>query len=326
MRLHRLLPTVTAICITVAWILALPIRAETIRIASVSGPSHHHNKALKRFAEQVNNRNIGLTLRVLAGGQLGKSERTYIEGMEQGQIQMAQVSTGPIAGFIGEFDLFSLPYIFRDTAHFKRVLGGPVGSRFMALLERKGMKGLCWFDNGFRNIFNSKRPVVAPQDMEGMKIRVMKSRLMVDAVNAMGGSATPIAYGELYTALQQGVLDGGENAAGNVLNDKFFEVAKYYSITQHFRPPGIVAMSLKVWNKLSSEQQRVLMEEAAALQEYEIDLTTDVVNAALKELAEKGMKINQVDVAAFAKKIRPVYKSYTDKYGSSLIDAILSAK
>jgi tripartite ATP-independent transporter DctP family solute receptor len=298
----------------------------TIRIASVSGPSHHHNTALNWFADKVNKQKIGVTFKVLSGGQLGKSERAYIEGMQQGSIQMAQVSTGPMAGFVGEFDIFSLPYMFRDTKHFKKVLGGPVGNEFMAMLESKGMKGLAWFDNGYRNMFNGTKPVNEPSDMAGLKIRVMKSPLMVNTVNAMGGSATPMAYGELYTALKQGVLDGGENAAGNVLNDKFFEVSKYYSITQHFRPPGIVVMSMKTWNSLSEKQQKAISKAAVSLQNYEIDLTTKIVKQAMKDLKKKGMIINQANVPAFAAAVKPVYKSYSDKYGSANIDAILNTK
>ena len=298
----------------------------TIRIASVSGPSHHHNVALNWFADKVNKQKIGVTFKVMAGGQLGKSERAYIEGMQQGSIQMAQVSTGPMAGFVGEYDIFSLPYMFRDTKHFKKVLSGPIGDKFLAMLDSKGMHGLAWFDNGYRNMFNGKKPINEPSDMSGLKIRVMKSPLMVNTVNAMGGSATPMAYGELYSALKQGVLDGGENAAGNVLNDKFFEVSKYYSITQHFRPPGVVAMSKKTWNSLSGDQQKAITKAAAQLQKYEIDLTTKVVSKAMKELKGKGMKINKANVPAFAAAVKPVYKTYSDKYGSGMIDAILSTK
>jgi TRAP-type transport system periplasmic protein len=187
-----------------------------------------------------------------------------------GGIEMTQVSTGPVGGLIPEFDLFSLPYIFRDTDHFVKVVGSPVGARFFDLLEKRGIKGLCWFDNGYRNVFNSKKPIKTPEDMKGMKIRVMESPIMVDTINAMGGSATPMAYGELYTAIQQGVLSGAENAPGNVFNDKF------YSLTNHFRPPGVVVVSLKVWNRLSKADQQVLLDEAKALQTYEIELTQKV--------------------------------------------------
>ena len=293
----------------------------TIRVASVTGPSHPHNVALRWFADRVNARDAGLTIEVLDGAQLG-GERDYIEGMMLGSIQMAQVSTAPVAGFIPEFDLFSLPYLIRDTAHFEAVVSGPVGDKYNELAEARGLKILAWFDNGYRNVFNKVRPVVTPEDMDGLKIRVMESPLMVNTVNAMGGSATPMSYSELYTALEQGVLDGGENAAGNVLNDRFYEVSGYYSLTQHFRPPGIVAISMGTWNGLTEEQQAVLTEEAEALQEYELELIAEVGAAAIEELVAKGMQVNEADVDAFRARMDPVYEDFTAKHGSDLLEAV----
>ncbi len=293
----------------------------TIRIASVTGPAHHHNVSLRWYADRVAARDVGLTIEVLDGAQLG-GERDYIEGMMLGSIQMAQVSTAPVSGFIPEFDLFSLPYLIRDTDHFKNVVTGPVGDKFSELAEERGLKILAWFDNGYRNVFNKVRPVVTPEDMDGLKIRVMESPLMVNTLNAMGGSATPMSYSELYTALEQGVLDGGENAAGNVLNDKFYEVSGYFSMTQHFRPPGIVAISMGTWNGLTAEQQAVLTEEAAALQDYEIKLTSEVGAAAVEELKAKGMEINEADVAAFRERMGPVYEDFIAKQGAELLEMV----
>ncbi|MCO5163936.1 MAG: TRAP transporter substrate-binding protein [Mesorhizobium sp.] len=290
-------------------------------MASVTGPSHHHNISLRWFADQVAARNVGLTIEVLDGGQLG-GERDYIEGMMLGSIQMAQVSTAPVAGFVPEFDLFSLPYVIRDTDHFKAVVSGPIGAKFGELAEARGIKILAWFDNGYRHVFNKVRPVVSPDDMAGLKIRVMESPLMVNTVNAMGGSATPMSYAELYTALEQGVLDGGENAAGNVLNDRFYEVTDFLSLTQHFRPPGIVTISMATWNGLSAEQQQVLLEEAARLQDYEIALTAEVGAKALDELKAKGMQINEADVEAFRARMEPVYADFKAKHGAELLEAV----
>ena len=297
----------------------------TIRVASVTGPAHHHNVALRWFADRVEARDVGLSIEVLDGAQLG-GERDYIEGMMLGSIQMAQVSTAPVSGFVPEFDLFSLPYLIRDTDHFKAVVTGPVGAKFSELAEGRGLKILAWFDNGYRNVFNKVRPIVTPDDLSGLKIRVMESPLMVNTVNAMGGSATPMSYSELYTALEQGVLDGGENAAGNVLNDKFYEVSAYFSMTQHFRPPGIVAISLGTWNGLTEEQQAVLTEEAAALQDYEIELTAEVGAAALEELKSKGMQINDADVAAFRDRMGPVYEDFIAEQGGELLEMVQNTR
>jgi len=302
---------------------AQPVLADdtTIRVASVTGPSHHHNVSLRWFADRIAARDVGLSIEVLDGGQLG-GERDYIEGMMLGSIQMAQVSTAPVSGFIPEFDLFSLPYLIRDTEHFKAVVAGPVGAEYSAHAEARGFKILAWFDNGYRNVFNNVRPIVTPDDLDGLKIRVMESPLMVNTVNAMGGSATPMSYSELYTALEQGVLDGGENAAGNVLNDKFYEVSGYFSLTQHFRPPGVVAIGMTTWNGLSADQQAVLMEEASALQDYEIQLTSEVGAAAMEELTTLGMEVNEADVAAFRERMGPVYEDFTAKHGSELLEMV----
>lgn len=298
----------------------------TLRIASVSSPAHHHNAALRWYADRVAKRTNGsLELRVVEAAQLG-GERDYIEGMILGSIEMAQVSTGPIAGFIPEFDLFSLPYVFRNTDHFVKVVNGPVGAKFFELLEKRGIKGLSWFDNGYRSVFNRKRSVRTPEDMKGLKIRVMESPIMVDTINSMGGSATPMAYGELYTALQQGVLDGAENAPGNVLNDKFYEVTKYYSLTNHFRPPGVVGISLKVWNRLSKEHQAVLLDEAKALQTYEIELTQKVQQEAIEQLKAKGVQINEVDFDAFLKAVKPVHDKFSARFGPELIRRVLEVR
>ncbi|SEL29757.1 tripartite ATP-independent transporter solute receptor, DctP family [Roseovarius azorensis] len=320
---RALLKVIGATAILSLGALASPALAQdkTIRVASVTGPSHHHNISLRWFAEQVAARDAGLNIEVLDGAQLG-GERDYIEGMMLGSIQMAQVSTAPIAGFVPEFDLFSLPYLIRDTEHFKAVISGPVGAKFNEMAEARGIKILAWFDNGYRNVFNKVRPVVTPEDMGGLKIRVMESPLMVNTVNAMGGSATPMSYSELYTALEQGVLDGGENATGNVLNDRFYEVTSYLSMTQHFRPPGVVAISLGTWNGLTAEQQQVLVEESARLQDYEIALTAEVGAQALEELQAKGMQVNEVDVEAFRARMGPIYEDFKSKHGGELLEAV----
>lgn len=319
---RNLLKCIGATAVLSLGALATPVLAQTtIRVASVTGPSHPHNVALRWFADRVAARDADLNIEVLDGAQLG-GERDYIEGMMLGSIQMAQVSTAPVAGFIPEFDLFSLPYLIRDTAHFKAVVSGPVGAKFNELAEARGIKILAWFDNGYRNVFNKVRPVVTPEDMDGLKIRVMESPLMVNTINAMGGAATPMSYSELYTALEQGVLDGGENAAGNVLNDRFYEVSGYYSLTQHFRPPGIVAISMSTWNGLTADQQNVLTEEAAALQEFEMDLIAKAGAEALEELRMKGMQINEADVDSFRARMGPVYEDFKSKNGPELLEAV----
>ena len=198
---------------------------QTIRVASVTGPSHHHNVSLRWFAERVASRNVGLNIEVLDGAQLG-GERDCIEHDARIYPDGAGFD-GPVADSL--LNLIYLAYhLIRDTEHFKKVVSGPVGAEYVSMAEEQGFKILAWFDNGYRNVFNKVRPVVTPDDMAGLKIRVMESPLMVNTLNAMGGSRTLCL---IVSCIQprQG-LDGGENAAGNVLNDKFYEVSGYFSI------------------------------------------------------------------------------------------------
>ena len=181
-----------------------------LRLASVSGPAHLHNVVMKKWAEDVKKETNGrLVIMVLDGAQLG-GEREYIEGMRLGTIDMAQVSTGPISAFVPQFMVCALPYVFQDYDQIAATLEGPLGEKLFELLKQENIIGLTWFTNGFRSVFNSKRPINNPADLKGLKIRVMESPLMVGTLNSMGASATPMAYGELYTALQQGVMDGAK--------------------------------------------------------------------------------------------------------------------
>ena len=290
-----------------------------LRLASVSGPAHLHNVVMKEWAQKVKSETNGrLQIRILDGAQLG-GEREYIEGMKLGTIDMAQVSTGPISSFVPQFMVCALPYVFQDYDQIAATLEGPLGQKLFELLKEENIIGLTWFTNGFRSVFNGKRPIYTPADLKGLKIRVMESPLMVGTLNAMGASATPMAYGELYTALQQGVMDGGENAPGNVLNDKFYEVSKYFSITEHFAPPGVVAISNAAYSKLPEDLQKYLVESAKELGKTERAADREAQVKFLEELKAKGVSINTVDKAAFTKSVQPVIEKFSPEIGEDVM-------
>ena len=203
--MKTMLKKLTLITLLAAFVLApafytRPVSAEdtfTIRIASVSGPGHTHNKVMREWAKKVKEETNGrLILRVLDSAQLG-GERDYIEGMQLGNIEMAQVSTGPISGFIPEFMVCSLPYVFQDYDQIKRVLNGPVGQKLFERLEQKGIKGLTWFTNGFRSVFNREKPIQGPDDLKGMILRVPNVPLFVAVWEALGAKPTPMAFSEV---------------------------------------------------------------------------------------------------------------------------------
>jgi tripartite ATP-independent transporter DctP family solute receptor len=274
---------------------------------------------IKKWAEEVKMETNGrLAIVVLDGAQLG-GEREYVEGMKLGTIDMAQVSTGPISAFVPQFMVCALPYVFQSYDQIATTLEGPLGQKLFELLKKENIIGLTWFTNGFRSVFNSKRPINNPADLKGLKIRVMESPLMVGTLNAMGASATPMSYGELYTALQQGVMDGAENAPGNVLNDKFFEVSKYFSVTEHFAPPGVVAISNAAFSKLPEDLQEYLLKSAKELGKKERAADKEAQVKFLEELKAKGVAINTVDKAAFTKAVQPVIEKFSAEIGEDVM-------
>lgn len=293
-----------------------------LSLGSISGPAHLHNVVLREWSEMVEEETDGrLVINVFDSAQLG-GEREYIEGMKLGTVDMCQTSTGPISGFIPQFMVVGLPYVFQSFDQIEESLNGEIGQALFDLLEDEGMIGLAWFTNGFRSVFNSERPIRTPDDLNGLKIRVMESPLMVSTLNAMGASATPMAYSELYTAINQGVMDGAENAPGNVLNDKFFEVTGYYSMTEHFAPPGVVAISKTVYESLPEDLQEYLIEAGKELQAMEMARDREAQAKFLEELEAKGMKVNTVDKDAFTEAVAPVLDQYRSEIGPEIMNLI----
>ena len=297
-----------------------------LRIASVSSPAHPHHAALEHFAELVEEKTDGqVTATVAHSSQLG-GERDYIESMQLGTLHVAQVSTAPLTAFVPELKVFSLPYIFRDSEHFSNVLNGPVGEELFAEIEERGLIPLAWFDNGSRSVFNNVRPIETPEDLQGIKIRVLQDPIMVDTYNTLGASAVPMAYGEVYTALQQGVLDAAENAPWNVLAEKFYEVTDYFSLTETFAPPGVLLMSKQVYDSLPGDVQEALLEAGQETQEYVFQLIQEYAADSLDELREVGMEVNEVDTAPFREAVAPVYDQYADEIGADLIRRVQEAQ
>lgn len=281
----------------------------TIRVALVSNDSHLHNQTIAAWAEDAKEKTNGrLTIKVMGSSQLG-GERDYIEGMGLGSIEMAQVSSGPVESFVEDFAVLSLPYFFEDYEQMEEVFNGPIGEKLFDELEEIGIIGLTWFTNGFRNVYTKDTAVYTPADLKGLKIRVMESSVMISTLNAMGASATPMAYGELYAAIQQGVLDGAENALGNIYSDKYFEICNNVSLTEHFAPPGVVAISKKTFDKLPADLQEYLVTSAKEFGAMERENDQKLQEEMKQLLIDEGMEINEVDKDSFIQATAGVYGS-----------------
>ena len=298
-----------------------------MKLSSVLPESHPTNLAMVFFADEVNKRTNGeIEIQVFPNSQLGE-QRDALEGLKVGILEMAMTAAGPLGQFVPTVDVLNLPYIWRDLDHMHKALDGEAGTILAADMERAGFKFLYWMDAGSRNVINNKLPITKPEDLRGLRIRVMTSNLMVDTLNNMGAIATPMGQGEVYSALQQGVLDGWENNPQTLLTLKLYEVSKYFSSTRHFMVPDVLLMSKKVFDGLTPDQQKIIMEVAKQAQDKQRASWKDSESKAIEELKQKGVIFNDIaDVTPFMEKVKPVWKTYTDKYGTKLSDMIQNTK
>ncbi len=297
----------------------------TWSLASVLPESHPVHKALVYFAEQVFENTDGvIKVNVYPAGQLGQ-EKDYIEGLQLGTIDIAKVSSAPLGQFSKNLQVVSLPFIFRDIEHQHGVLRGSIGERLMDDLYADGFKGLTFMDSGFRSVTNAVRPIRKPEDLKGLKIRVMKSEPLIDTINAFGATAVPMGQSEVYVALQQNVIDGWENNEPTVIAFNMQEVAEYYSYTRHVSIPDILVMRKDLFDSVSEDLQKSIMAASEATAIYETKVWSEYVETAKVELKAKGMIFNEVDdITEFQEIVKPIYDKYGKEIEQDLIDSIMN--
>ena len=293
-----------------------------IKLAHVLDTTHPVHKGMVFMAEKVAEKSGGrMRVDIYPGGQLG-AERDLIELLQIGSLAMTKVSTAPLEAFVPEMKIFGVPYIFRDDEHRWKVLNGKIGKQLLLAGEQYFLRGMCYYDAGSRSFYTKDRPINTPADLRGLKIRVMKSMTAVKMVQALGGSATPIPWGELYTSLQQGVVDGAENNPPSFYLSRHYEVCKYYSLDEHTAVPDILLMSTVVWNNLSTQEQHWLEEAVEASVEYQKKLWREASEEPLREVRKGGVEIIYPDKAAFQNAVREMHASYQGTPIYNLIQAI----
>jgi tripartite ATP-independent transporter DctP family solute receptor len=281
-----------------------------IKMGHALDTEHPVHKAMIFMAEKLKEKTGGkAVLEVYPGEQLG-SEREMIEQVQMGLLDMTKVSTSPLESFIPSMSVFSVPYLFRDSEHLWKVLEGPTGKKLLQAGEEKGLKGLCYYDAGSRSFYTKEKPILTPADLEGMKIRVQESKTSMQMIRELGASPTPIAWGELYTSLQQGVVDGAENNPPSFYRSSHYEVCKHYSLDEHTMVPDIVLMSLKSWNKLPADVQKLVQEAADESVEFQRKLWKEDTEKALETVQAQGVKIYHPEKAAFKQKVKQMHDSY----------------
>lgn len=263
----------------------------------------------EKLAEKSNGK---LTIELYPSQQLG-TERQCLELLQIGSLSMTKVSAAVMENFNPNIQVLSLPYIFRDADHAFRVLDGEIGRELQVQSEKYWLRGLAYFDAGQRSFYTKERPVETPDDLDGLKIRVQESVTAMALVRELGGAPTPISWGELYTALQQGVVDGAENNPPSFYTSRHYEICKYYSLNEHTAVPDILVIGTVAWNRLSEQEQQWLQEAADEATVYQRKLWAEAVQEALEAVQEAGVEIIRPDKTAFAEKTQGILETYQDR-------------
>jgi tripartite ATP-independent transporter DctP family solute receptor len=287
-------------------------RVTTLKLAHGLDATHPVHKSMEYMADLLKEKSGGLMeIEIYPSGQLG-SERQCLELLQIGSLGLTKVSASVMENFAPNLKVFSLPYIFRDEAHAYAVLDGPIGRELLVQSEKFWLRGLTYFDAGYRSFYTKTKPIEKPEDLEGLKIRVQESQTSMNMVRSLGGSPTPISWGELYTALQQGVVDGAENNPPSFYLSRHYEVCKYYSLNEHTAVPDILVISTRAWKRLTPQEQQWLQEAANEATDYQRQLWKEAEREALEAVKAAGVEVLHPDKEPFAEKVQSLYQDYKD--------------
>jgi tripartite ATP-independent transporter DctP family solute receptor len=283
-----------------------------LKAADIQPEDYPTTMGMKYMAKLLDERSNGrIKMQVYGGGQLGQEKET-IEMTQAGTIAFNRINAAPLASFSTPVGVFSLPYLFRDEDHLWKVLDGPIGKGLLKGMESSNLVGLAYYDSGARSFYTKGKPIKTVADMKGMKIRVQQSKIFVDLVNTLGGSATPMNFGEVYSGLQTGIIDGAENNPPSLWTTKHYEVAKYYSLDEHSMVPEVLLISKKVWDGLSPADQKLIAQAAQDSVPEQRKLWNALVQKSMDELVAHGTVIVKPIKAPFQKAMEPVYAKYPE--------------
>jgi tripartite ATP-independent transporter DctP family solute receptor len=281
--------------------LAADIKPRLIRFGYGLNEQSNQGRAAKFFAEQVEKASGGkMKVRAIGAAALGPDVQMQ-QALIGGAQEMMVGSTATLVGITKEMALWDTPFLFNNAKEADTVLDGPIGTKVMDKLQDKGLVGLAYWENGFRNLTNSKRPVTKMEDLDGIKLRVMQNNVYLDSFKTLGANAIPLPFSELFSALETRTVDGQENPYNTILSSKFYEVQKYLSVTNHVYSPWIVLVSKKWWDGLSKDEQKILSDAAKASRDFERKDTREEGAKALADLKAKGMQINELPASESAR-------------------------
>ena len=293
----------------------------TLKLAHSGSDSHQYQIGAKEFADLVEKKSDGKIKVEIHGNSTLGSEAEAIEQVMDGTIEMTVVAAdSSLANTVPEMNLFGLPYVFEDREHVYSKLDGDSGDKLLGFIDDKGMKGLGFWEVGFRHITNNKKEVNIPADIKGLKIRVQPAPVWETHMKALGANPTPVSFSELYSALDQGLVDGQENPLSSIYSMKFYEVQKYISLTGHTYTPAVVVMSNKAWGKLNDDQKKLIEAAVAEAATYQRDFLTKKDEEIISELKEKDVVFTEPDRAAFKEATIDVKNALKDQVPPELIE------
>ena len=319
---------VMVLTLTMAGVASAQFKA-TMKLASATPPDHIYNVGGQKFADLIKERTNGrIEIKIYPAGQLGKGEREMTEGIQQGAIDLLVTSTGPLGGFSPSINILDFPFLFRDFNHVDLVMDGAIGRKLLNDFEKANIKALAFWENGFRHLTNSKRPVKKVEDGKGLKIRTMENKVHLAAWKAAGLNPTPMAWGEVFTALQQGVIDGQENPIAVIHSTKLWDAGqKHFSFTAHVYSPSPLIMSKMKFDAMPKEDQELFLKTGLEVAKFQRKLNRDAEETKMKEMASKGVTVTRdVDRETFKKAMAPTFDQFSSQFPKPEIENIMNAK
>ncbi len=298
----------------------------TLKLSHGLNESHPVHKGLLYMAQRAWEKSDStLQIVIYPNEQLG-NEKESIEKLQFGSIDITKVSTSALESFIPEMGVYALPFLFRDSEHKWKVLLGPIGKELLDAGITKRLKGLAYYDAGARSFYTTKKPILHPDDLKGLKIRTQQSIMAIKMIDILGGSATPISWGELYTALQQGVVDGAENNPPSLYTANHYEISKHYSMDEHTVVPDIILISTITWNKLSEEHKRIILEAADESVIVQRQIWAEFVDECIEKMQQKGLQVYYPDKQPFIEKGKELWKEFDGTKIGELAQQILEVQ
>lgn len=264
----------------------------------------------KRLGEISNGKFV---VKTYSAGQLG-DERALLELVQIGAISLAKVSGAKYENIVPAIRVFSLPYLFRDDEHYRKIIDGEIGKALLASGAEYQLKGLAFYDAGWRSFYTKNRPIMTPDDLKGMKIRVQPSVMAIDLIRTLGGAATPLSYGELYTAFQSGIVDGAENNTPSFYSSRHYEVTDYYTINEHTAVPDFLVISTSAWQNLTDQEQKWLTQAVQESVEFQHELWETSVEESMQVILDAGVEVFYPDKEPFREMVQPIYDTFKNDY------------